>query len=414
MATSNIAGSQIVVENLLQKEVIRLKDKKTVIKQAANTKYQGELRKQGDVVTVQQVPNMFGNIGGTAGDDITAQAWTIADYNLTVDQVYQDNRKIKGIEQIQSNLELRGQIANRIAFGSALNEDQFVASLTTQADSNNKLNNQSPATLSASNTYSNITSLKRVLSEQNAFESGMLFVSPAIHEKMRLENILGSSDVGLNLRLNGVVGRLDGFQVMETNNLAHVRSLTIDTIGTATDTFTVTGRTAQSTSGTGGFTNTSVVWTLVANGAASSAGEISIGTSAAETQANIVLAINGTGTPGASTYIDVSAANRTAMKNAMLKISDFSSDVATLQSAIYAPVAETFTAGTNVFGVDAELMFAVDREAINFVSQMDQFKVTDAQLGFYNSLLHEKAYGGAVLGDNAKGLATNEIVTGNA
>jgi len=135
-------ANTIQTEALLQREVIRLKDKKTVIKQMANTKYQGELRQQGDTVSVQQFNNIFGNIGGTAGSDISTPDWAIQKFQLVVDQVFQNGAKVLDIEEIQSNLNLRGQIANRFAFASANQEDQFIASFVTDAETTNKLQDQ--------------------------------------------------------------------------------------------------------------------------------------------------------------------------------------------------------------------------------------------------------------------------------
>lgn len=414
MASSIVAPNSIVVENLLSKFVIELKNKKHVIMQVANKQFEGELRQQGDTVTVQQVPNMFGNIGGTAGDEIAESGWAIASFQLQITEVYQQRRKIRDIEEVQSNLSLDGQLTQKIAYASANNEDQFVASFFTDAFADNKVNDQSPVTLSASNTYANVTSVTQVLETQNAEGNFVLFVSPRIKRWMKLENILDSTEKGLGMRLNGEVGTMDGHRVLMTNNLPHVRTLTIDTNPTAGDTFTVTGRTEDATTSTGGYTNTSIVFTFVAAGTAAAAGEISLGATAADTQANVVNAVNGTGTAGASTYIDVSAANRTALKNAFINLSSFSSDVATLRTAVYAPVAETFTAGTNVFGADAELMTAVDNNSINVAIQMDKFKITDGEKSFSRSLLQEKVYGGAVLGENAKGIATCEVATGLA
>lgn len=256
--------------------------------------------------------------------------------------------------------------------------------------------------------------MKQALEEQNADTDVILFISPAIASKFRLENILDSADQGLDIRLNGEVGRFDGFKVAKTNNLPHVRTLTVDTQVTAGDTFTIAGSESQSTSGTGGFTARNVTFTFVAAGAAAAAGEIALGATKAATQQNIIDAVNGTGTPAAATYIELAAADRKALSNGFTNLGAFASDKATLRTALYSPATETFTAGTNVFGADAVLMAAVSQNAISFVGQMDKFKITDAETGFFSRVLQEKVYGGAVLGENAKGIATNEVATGNA
>lgn len=401
-------ANTIIVKDLLQAEVIRRKDRLTVIKQVANTKYQGELRKQGNTVTVQQFPLLSGNVGGTAGDDITLSDWAIADHDLVVSEVYQNGAIVKDIEEVQSNLMIRGQIASSFAKSSDINEDQYISSLTTQAYSANKLNNQAPLTLSTSNTYSAVTSMSRALAEANDEDMmKMLFVSPAIKQAMKLEGILNSTDIGLEMRLRGEIGEIDGFRVMETRNLTKVRILTMDTKPTADDTLTIQGRVKDTVNG--GLKDEDIVWTFVAS--ATSAGDVAIGANVAASQANLIAAINGTGTEGTGTYVDVSAAKRTGLKNALVKIGAFASDIATIQSAFLMSPTETFTASTNIFGAEAELMFATGNNAINYVSQLDQTKIADAEGGFRSNILQERVYGGAILGDNAKGIVTSEIAT---
>ena len=405
-----MSTNTIQTEALLQAEVLRLKDKKTIIKQAANTKYEGALANQGDTVSVQTFPDIFGGIGGTAGADIAINSWAIGKEQLEITDVYQSGVDVKNIEEIQSNLNLGNQIANRFAFASANHEDQYTASFARFANSNNKIGNLAPITLSSTNTYSTYTQINQKLSENNAEGVRMLFVSPAIKRQMKLDNILGSTDTGLGMRLRGLIGEFDGLQVMETNNLPHVKTLTVDTQITATDTMLIDGLVANTTSRVGFDTNT-VTFTFKANAGATNPGDISIGADLAAAKQNIIDAINGTGTPGASTYIEMSTANRNSFKNAFISASTaFVSDVINVQSSRTTAMTETFTAGTNIFGVDAVLSFAVDNQAINTVFQEDVFKITDAELGFRKNILQEKVYGGKVFDENAKGLATVEIV----
>jgi len=401
-------ANTIVVKDLLQKETIHLKDRKTIIKQAANTKYQGELRKQGDTVSVETFPNVFGNIGGTAGADISTTDWTITSEDLKVDQVYQNGAEVKDIEDIQSNLALRSRLSSRFAYASADHEDRFVASFSKDALTANKKGYHSPLSLAAGTTYSAVTSLSTALQQQNAFSSSMLFVSPAIHEKMLLENILGSTEKGLGFRLNGSIGQLNGFDVMVTNNLQHSVLLTMDTVpvNANADTMVIAGLEQDTTNG--GYKERNVTFTFLDT--AASAGDVAIGANVAATQVNLVAAINGTGTPGSGTYIALAAADRTAIKNAMIHAeTTWTSDAINIYSNKTMTVSETFTVGTNVFGSDATLMLAVDSQAINFVSQLDQFKVPDVPTGFRANVLQEKVYGGKVFSENSKGIATYEI-----
>ena len=82
-----------------------------------------------------------------------------------------------------------------------------------------------------------------------------------------------------------------GLDVIVTNETPRTARLTVSSTVTANDTVTVNG----------------VVFTFVASPAA--AGDVDVEASAEAQIDSLVLAINGTGTPGSTTYIEVSAAN---------------------------------------------------------------------------------------------------------
>lgn len=114
---------------------------------------------------------------------------------------------------------------------------------------------------------------------------------------------------------NGYVGASSsGFHIYKSNNLPTTVVYTMDTINTAAKTFTIAG----------------VTFTFVASGTAAAAGEISIGANVAANKTNFLAAINGTGTPGATTYIELSVANRRKLTNAGVSASAFSGDDTTI------------------------------------------------------------------------------------
>lgn len=144
---------------------------------------------------------------------------------------------------------------------------------------------------------------------------------------------------------NGFAGNAVGFKVYMSNNLPSTQTLTIDTNPTAGDTFTVYG----------------VTFTFKANGAAALPGDISLGTGGsalADTQASVIEAILGTGTPGASNYIPVNVNDRRTLQNAQLAITAFASDDAVLTGHGKIGGRGTFTAATNLFGTEtSNLLF---------------------------------------------------------
>lgn len=403
-------ANTIIIEALLQKETIRLKDKMSIIKQMANTKYEGSLRSQGDTVTVETFPNIFGTISASsaAGGAITTQDVAITSQQLVVNLTWQNGSQWKEIERIQSNLDLLSRTANRFAFASAQHEDQAIAGQVPEGLTANKIGYQAPITLAASNTYSTITQLTQKLEENNAFGVKMLFVNPQQRRWLKLDNSFDANDTGAKIRLNGRVGTIDGYQVMVTNNLPHARKLTMPTIPVAADTFTMDGLEQDTTNG--GYKVRTITFTWKAAASAANPGDISIGANVAASQQNFIDAINGTGTPAAGTYIEMDPADRQAFRNAFVKCETaWTSDVINNYSSTTMAITENVTPADFAWGDDATLMFAADQEAINAVFQMDRFKVADLQDRFAQNVLQEKVYGLKVFTENNKGISSAEI-----
>lgn len=151
--------------------------------------------------------------------------------------------------------------------------------------------------------------LNNVVYDPNAKFSGMkmeqpegmpiAIISPEVLTFVKL--YLGGKDslLGDSVSKNGYRGPFMEFELFVSNALAWTGELALATIPTAGDTITING----------------VVFTAAADGAAANAGEFSIQTTNDLAAAELVKAINGTGTPGADTYIDLSTANRAKMKN---------------------------------------------------------------------------------------------------
>ena len=143
---------------------------------------------------------------------------------------------------------------------------------------------------------------------------------------------------------NGYAGYFHSFEVFVSNALAWTATLELPTIPTDTDVMSING----------------VVLTADADGAAVGAGHYSIEGNVDAAAANLVLLINGTGTPGVDTYIELSAADRKKLKNITASY-DASTNLLTLVSKGHGavPVDETFTAAGNIFTVGKEKVHCI-------------------------------------------------------
>jgi hypothetical protein len=152
-------------------------------------------------------------------------------------------------------------------------------------------------------------------------------------------------------------GYAAGFKVYVSNNLPSSVVLTLDTNPTAGNTITIYG----------------VTWTIVANGTAANAGEISLGGNIGTTQPIVVDAINGTGSTGVSTYIDVSVDNRRILQNNDVSATAFGTPAAnktTITASGRIAPSLVMTAGTNVFAAETTSLLFGKVGAISLGMQM--------------------------------------------
>ena len=152
-----------------------------------------------------------------------------------------------------------------------------------------------------SNTADVFTAAGRVLnSKKRLGGERFALIGPRMLET--IQNYVGGRETGFGDTVgdNGKVATRFGFGLRLSNNLPFSASLEMSVIPTAGDTITING----------------VVLTAAANGAATNAGEFSIGVSAAAARVNLAGLINDSLTPGATTYIALSAEDRQLLEEA--------------------------------------------------------------------------------------------------
>lgn len=394
-------SNTIVKKDLLAKEIIRYLDKKSVISSFANTEYESksDILKQGDTVSVQSFPSVEFLRGRTAGADITESNFAITSEDLVIDQVAQVNIPVLEIEKIQSNLPLESKIADRIAYAKKQLFDRFVAGFVLDANANNRIAEGAPATLSKTTVVAGVEAMREKLDNNDVdSENSGLFVNPAVASLVRQSDLYTGFDKGLGYRTGMFSPDIADFKGFKTNNCPRKQKLSMATNPTADDTVAITVG--------------SDTVTLTFKAAPSAAGEVDIGANVAGSQANLLAAINGTGTPGASTYIALSTANRDILRNAGVELRAWATNVAYLTSEVAITAAETFTDGTDAFGTAGLVIFGMDHYAINFVCQMSKMDIRKPSNAFKENIILELVYGGKVFDTNAKRITTSEITNG--
>jgi len=199
--------------------------KNLVARQIANTNYQGEITNEGDTVKIQ-TPDAI-NVGDYDGSDITFQGLTSATQSLLIDRAKFFAFLVDDVDQAQSNVPLMQAYMEEASFALADELDTHMFSLYTDADASNVIAKEA---LTASNIYGKMVEAKELLSLNNVPQTGRWAVlSPA--EVSLLEQsseFTSASNLGDDVKQTGIVGRIAGFQVFESNNVAEANDGTDD------------------------------------------------------------------------------------------------------------------------------------------------------------------------------------------
>lgn len=310
----------------------------------------------GDTVH-RQYPSSF--VAKTMGDNgsYATQAITDTKESLTIDKVYETSFYVKDLDLLQADLPLMNKYAERsmIAIYNQIDGDILgLYDQFTQTLDDGDLGGTAGLglTVTTANVKKMFFTAKRLLQKSNVLldnsstfqqpggdsqiSGGMpvAVISPEVYQNL-LEAVDGKDTVfGDKVASSGHMGSFGGFQLFVTNALGWSATLVLSTIPTANDTIIING----------------VTLTAVANGTATNAGEFSISTTNDLAGANLVLLINGTGTAGSSTYVDVSASNRLLLKNITATYTA-SADTLTLKATGWGSIAvsETLTPALDVW-----------------------------------------------------------------
>jgi hypothetical protein len=293
------------------------------------------LGRDGDRVNWPYDPDVYSQ-GYTPGTDLTVPSRTgVQDYmDITTKRavVFSDDpislrqRKDKGL---MAKLSKRaGNVLGRYV-------DQDVIGQGVTSAANNVTPSAGAVTLSKSNMLDYVTKMLANIEEDYGADGEMWCVVDPLRRAVltQLFTEHGFSEADAALR-NGFIGKAAGMNFYVSNDLPMSAGITLATNPTANDTVTIKG----------------VTFTFVA--APASAGEVDIGASAAATQANLLAAINGSGTGDGTDYYELSGKDRAKLTNARVTCGAFSSNAATVTGYGRMNVSSDLTASTDGWTTD--------------------------------------------------------------
>lgn len=327
--------------------------KEPVYQILADTRLESDLTK-GQTIARSYASDVVVNDMGADGSYAT-QGITDNQETLVINKEKEASIYIKKLDELQAHLPLKQKYGRKLAM-AMINQIDADVTLAAYQGAGTSLDDGSFAgtsgngfTVTASNVATVFTTamqklrLKNVVYNNRFSTSGSLevptgmpiaVISPEILSYIEL--YLGGKNtlLGDQVSRNGYSGYFMGFNLFLSNALPWTGELVLSTIPTAADTITING----------------VTLTAAANGAATNPGDFSISTTNDLAAANLVQLINGTGTPGASNYIELSTANRRLLKNITASYSA-STDILSITAGGTGTVvvSETLTPAANVW-----------------------------------------------------------------
>lgn len=199
-------------------------EKSHIATNLVNRNYEGLIQNQGDTVHI-------GSIGAitvssyTANSDMSApETLATTDQTLVIDQAKYFNFQIDDVDKVQAAGDLIDTAMGRAAYALADTSDAYLLGvIAAGADSGNVIGTKSaPIALTAANVYENLVKLRTVLDKQNVPTSGRTVVIPPDVYALLLNDTthfaIAQRETGENLIVNGLVGRIAGFDVYMSNN----------------------------------------------------------------------------------------------------------------------------------------------------------------------------------------------------
>lgn len=211
-------------------------EKTHVATNLVNRDYEGQITNVGDTVHI----NSIGAItvkDYTRNTDMDApEALTTSDQTLLIDQSKSFNFQVDDIDKTQSPGYLVDAAMGRAAYALADVADAFLLkTIAAGVATGNTIGAASgPIALTKDNVYENIVKLRTKLDKSNVPNQGRtIVVPPEVYALLLMDDRFAKNEAtaGQDALLNGMVGRVAGFTVFMSNNVA---------TGTGTD----TGKTA--------------------------------------------------------------------------------------------------------------------------------------------------------------------------
>ena len=211
-------------------------EKAHVATNLVNRNYEGLIANQGDTVHINSIGAITVSDYTKNTDISDPAALTTTDQTLVIDQAKYFNFQVDDVDKAQAAGELVDTAMGRAAYALADAADAYLLKLIAAGAATGNVGGAAsgPIALTAANVYENIVKVRTKLDKANVPNTGRtIVVPPEVYALLLMDDRFAknTATAGQDALINGLVGRVAGFDVYMSNNVA---------TGTGTD----TGKTA--------------------------------------------------------------------------------------------------------------------------------------------------------------------------
>lgn len=199
-------------------------EKAHVATNLVNRNYEGEISNHGDTVHINTIGAITVKSYTKNTDIADPEVLSTTDQTLVIDQSKYFNFQVDDVDKVQAAGELVDTAMGRAAYALADVSDAYLLGvIAAGAAAGNTIGSAAaPVALTGSNVYENIVKLKTKLDKANVPNTGRtIVVPPDVHSLLLLDDRFAKSTAtaGQEALINGLVGRIAGFDVYMSNNV---------------------------------------------------------------------------------------------------------------------------------------------------------------------------------------------------
>ena len=206
------------IPELWSKRINRKLRKSLVFGSVVNTDYEGEIGSGGDTVKINSIGDV--TIGNYVPNSTNITPEQLNDYQttLSIDTKKYFAFKVDDVDKAQVNANVMDEAMQSAAWGLKNAADESIAALYTGA-----ANTITTTAIDSTNAFAAVLTLGQYLSQENIPEDGRwLVIPPWFKTKLLLAKALVTDNgAAADAFANGKVGRVGGFDLYESNNVAN-------------------------------------------------------------------------------------------------------------------------------------------------------------------------------------------------